>query len=236
MTGESADPDRAAAEPAASTLTLAFLRGLVENGSLRPGDRLAPERELARQIGVSRSGLRECLRSLAALGVVSARQGAGTFITAGPPVLASEPLGLLTALHGISRDRLFEARRVLESSIAALAAERANGDQVAAMSHEITGMFATLERPEAFLRHDFRFHRAVATGANNLVLGAFVGMMTALHLEAQRAGGGETRDGLRDAADRHRRIYQAIRNHDAEAARAAMDENLGLAQAGQALG
>jgi GntR family transcriptional repressor for pyruvate dehydrogenase complex len=235
MTGAPADRDREASEPAASALTVAFLRGLIENGSLRPGDRLAPERELARQIGVSRSGLRE--------GSLAGRHGRRqhptrrrTFITAGPPVLASEPLALLTALHGISRDRLFEARRVLESTIAALAAERANGDQVAAMSHEITGMFATLEQPEAFLRHDFRFHRAVATGANNLVLGAFIGMITALHLEAQRAEGGETKDGFRDAADRHRRIYQAIRKHDVEAARAAMDENLGLAQAGQALG
>jgi GntR family transcriptional repressor for pyruvate dehydrogenase complex len=223
-------------EPAASGITIAFLRGLIETGRLRPGDRLAPERELARQIGVSRSGLREGLRSLAAMGVLSAHRGTGTFITAGPPALASEPLGLLTALHGIGREGLFEARRVLESTTAALAADRATGDQVATMADEITGMFATLDSPEAFFRHDFRFHRAVASGANNLVLGAFVGMLTALHLEAHRAGAEAARDGLRDAADRHRRIYQAIRNRDVEGARAAMEENLGLAQTGRAFG
>jgi GntR family transcriptional repressor for pyruvate dehydrogenase complex len=215
---------------------VAYLRGLIENGSLRPGDRLAPERELARQIGVSRSGLREGLRSLAAMGVISAHRGAGTFLRAGPPALASEPLGLLTALYGISRDRLFEARRVLETSSAALAAERATGDQLAAMSDEIMGMFATLENREAFLQHDFRFHRAVATGANNLVLGAFIGMVTALDLETHRAGGEGARGAFRDAADRHRRICRAIRSRDVAGARAAMDESLRLAQAGRAPG
>lgn len=80
------------------------LEHLIINGDLKPGDRLPAERELARQVGVSRPSVRAGLRSLAALGVVESRHGAGTFITAGPPRLSSGPLSLMAALHGFTRD------------------------------------------------------------------------------------------------------------------------------------
>src|SRR5688500_1585169 len=126
----------------AAERVITHVRGLIEQGTLRPGDRLASERELARQVGLSRPTVRAGLRSLAAMGVVQTRQGAGTFITDGPPSLVSEPLGLLAALHGLSRDGIYEARRILEVGTAALAAERASPEQMATMSDEITGMYA----------------------------------------------------------------------------------------------
>ena len=213
---------------------IAHVRGLIERGALRPGDRLASERQLALDVGVSRPSVRAGLRSLAAMGVVQTRHGAGTFITDGPPALVSEALGLLAAVHGIGFDRLFEARRVLEVGTAALSAERSTGEQLAAMSDEITGMYASLDDPQAFLRHDVRFHRAVALGANNAVLGALIEMVASLHYEQRRVTVERARNQLRESADMHRRIYQAIRARDPEAARAAMDEHLRLAQAAQA--
>jgi len=218
-------------DPIAAEQVVAYVRSLIEKGALRPGDRLASERVLVREIGVSRPSVRAGLRSLATMGVVQTRQGAGTFITVGPPALVNEPLGLLTALHGISRERLFEARRVLEVSAAGLAAERATGEQLAAMSDEITGMYTSLEDPQMFLRHDVRFHRAVAAGSNNLVMSAIIEMVASLHYEQRRVTVERARNELRENADIHRRIYQAIRSRDAEAARVAMDEHLRLALA-----
>jgi GntR family transcriptional repressor for pyruvate dehydrogenase complex len=218
-------------DPIAAEQVVAYVRGLIEKGSLRPGDRLASERELVREVGVSRPSVRAGLRSLATMGVVTTRQGAGTFITAGPPSLGNEPLGLLAALHGISREGLFEARRVLEMSTAALAAERATGEQLAAMSDEITGMYTSQEDPQAFLRHDVRFHRAVAAGSNNLVLSALIEMVASLHYGQRRDTIERARSELRGEADMHRRIYQAIRARDAEAARLAMGEHLRVALA-----
>jgi GntR family transcriptional repressor for pyruvate dehydrogenase complex len=229
MTSSSIRP--ASRNPIAAEQVVAYVRGLIEKGALRPGDRLASERELVREIGVSRPSVRAGLRSLATMGVVQTRQGAGTFMTAGPPALVNEPLGMLTALHGISRERLFEARRVLEVSAAGLAAERATGEQLAAMSDEITGMYTSLEEPQAFLRHDVRFHRAVAAGSNNLVMSALIEMVASLHYEQRKVTVERARGELRENADIHRRIYQAIRSHDAEAARVAMDEHLRLALA-----
>jgi GntR family transcriptional regulator, transcriptional repressor for pyruvate dehydrogenase complex len=218
----------------AAEQVIAHVRGLIERGELRPGDRLASERQLARDVGVSRPSVRAGLRSLAAMGVVQTRHGAGTFITDGPPALVNEALGLLAALHGIGFDPLFEARRVLEVGSAALSAQRASGEQIMAMSDEITGMYAALDDPQDFLRHDVRFHRAVALGANNPVLGALIEMVASLHYEQRRVTVERARDQLRESADMHRRIYQAIRAHDPVAARAAMDEHLRLAHAAQA--
>jgi GntR family transcriptional repressor for pyruvate dehydrogenase complex len=234
MTLELSPPPARGRDAVAAEQVVAHVRGLIEKGALRPGDRLASERQLASEIGVSRPSVRAGLRSLAAMGVVQTRHGAGTFITEGPPVLVSEALGLLAAVHGIGYDRLFEARRVLEVGSVALAAERATGEQVATMSDEITGMYASLDDPQAFLRHDVRFHRAVAAGSNNPVLGALIEMVASLHYEQRRVTVERARHQLRESADMHRRIYQAIRTRDPEAARAAMDEHLRQALAAQA--
>jgi DNA-binding FadR family transcriptional regulator len=101
---------------------------LIKRDELKPGDRLPPERELAKQLGISRPSLRAGLSSLISMGVLQSRQGAGTFIVDGPPALDSEPLRLLAELHGFSYDHMFETRSVLEVGAAGLAAERATGD------------------------------------------------------------------------------------------------------------
>ena len=217
----------------AAEQVIAHVRRLIEDGSLRPGDRLAPERLLAQQVGVSRPSVRAGLRSLAAMGVVQTRQGAGTFITDGPPALVSEPLSLLAALHGLGLGVMFEARRVLEVGTAALSAERATPEQVAAMAEEVTGMYASLADPQEFLVHDVRFHRMVASGANNPVLTALIEMASSLFYEQRRITIEKARN-LRESADMHRRIYPAVRARNPEAARSAMEEHLRAAQTAQA--
>ena len=118
------------------------------------------------------------------MGVVQSRQGAGTFITDGPPALASEPLGLLAALHGLNRDGLFEARLVLEVGSSALAAERAS-ENLAAMSEEVD-RHVRLVAPLTFLRHDVRFHRAIAAASGNPVLGVLIDMLGSMFYERRR--------------------------------------------------
>jgi GntR family transcriptional regulator, transcriptional repressor for pyruvate dehydrogenase complex len=216
-------------EGVAAELVVAHVRGLIEGGSLGPGDRLPAERELALQVGVSRPSVRAGLRALAAMGVVQSRHGAGTFIRGGPPMLGSEPLSFLAALHGFTRDEMFEARRVLEVGVAGLAAERATGDQLATISEEITGMYASMDDPQAFLVHDIRFHRAVAAAAGNPILASLVEMVSAIFYEQRRKTAAKGRD-LKEAADLHRAIYHALRTRDTDRARGAMDEHLLLAR------
>ena len=84
------------------------------------------------------------------------------------------------------------------------------------MAEEVTGMFASLEDPKAFLIHDMRFHRAVAAGCGNRVLAALVEMVSALFYEQRQADDRPGRD-LKESAEMHRRIYHAVRAHDLEA-------------------
>jgi GntR family transcriptional repressor for pyruvate dehydrogenase complex len=220
-------------EGLAAERVVMHIERLIQGGQLKPGDRLPAERELARHIKVSRPSVRAGLRSLAAVGIVESRHGAGSFITAGPPKLSTGPLSLLAALHGFTRDDVFEARRVLEMGAARLAAERAAGEDMAKMSEEVAGMFASMQDPQQYLIHDVRFHRAVALASHNPVLAALVEMISTMVYERRRLTVERARD-LKESAEMHRRIYSAIRDHDADRARQEMSDHLDLARMAQA--
>jgi GntR family transcriptional repressor for pyruvate dehydrogenase complex len=206
---------------------ITHVRDLIARGELHPGDRLPAERDLATQLSVSRPTVRAGLRALAAMGVIESRHGSGTYIPDGPPRLGSEPLSFLAALHGFTRDEMYEARRVLEVSAAGLAAERATPEYLAGIAEEVASLFATMDDPQEFLVHDIRFHRAVAAASGNPILASLVEMVSALYYERRRETAAQATDvNLRDAAELHRRIYQSIRARDVDQARTLMNEHL----------
>lgn len=214
---------------------VAYIRGLIERRRVRPGDRLPTERALAVRIGVSRPTVRAGLRTLAALGVVRSRHGSGNYISGGPPLLDSEPLSLLAALHGFTHDQMYEARCTLEIEAAALAAERATAEQLASMAEEVASLFATMADPRRFLAHDLAFHRTVAAASGNPIMAALVDMVSKLYDERRRGTAARASDrDLRGAAEGHRRIYIAIRTRNAVAARTAMHDHLTTAREYQA--
>lgn len=202
---------------------------LIKREDLKPGNRLPPERELSKQLGISRPSLRAGLSSLISMGVLQSRQGAGTFIVDGPPALDSEPLRLLAQLHGFSFEHMFETRSILEVGAAGLAAERATGEQLATMSEEIADMFAALEDPQQFLVHDVAFHRAVAAASGNPTLATLVEMVSAI-LYARRRETIERAHDFKEALELHRRVYRAIRSRKPDEAREAMREHIVRAQ------
>lgn len=206
---------------------IAHIRELIEAGTLGPGDRLPAERELATRIGVSRPTVRAGLHALAAMGVVRSRQGSGTYIPDGPPVLVTEPLTFQAALYGFTREQMYEARRTLEVGAAALAAERATSEELATLAEHVAGLFAALDDPLRFLVSDIDFHRAVAAASGNPIVAALVEMLAALYYEQRRSTAARATDrNLRDAAEAHQRIYRAIRARDVDAARQAMENHL----------
>jgi GntR family transcriptional repressor for pyruvate dehydrogenase complex len=215
---------------------VSHIRNLIERKQLRPGDRLPAERDLATQIGVSCPTVRVGLHALAAMGVVQSRHGSGTYIPEGPPMLGSEPLSLWAALHGFTREEMYEARRLLEVGAAGLAAERATPDQLVTLADEVSNLYAALDDPERFLVHDIKFHRSVAIASGNPIVASLVEMVSALYYDRRRETAKQASDrDLREAAELHRRIYQAIRSREPEEARNAMNEHLIRASAHQAM-
>src|SRR3989442_10411646 len=217
--------DRYPADSAAQVV--AHVRRLIDHGALGPGARLPPERDLAAQVGVSRPTVRAGLRTLAALGVVRSRRGSGTYIPEGPPTFGAEALSFLAALHKFTVDDVYEVRRMLEVGAAGLAAERATPEQLATLADEVAGLFASLNERQGFLVHDINFHRGVAAASGNPIVASLVEMVSALYYERRRTTAERAVDrDLRDAADAHRQIYQAVRARDVERARRAMNEHL----------
>src|SRR5215217_1290270 len=212
------------------------LREMIQNGELAPGDRLPPERDLAKLLGVSRPTLRAGIRSLTTVGILQSKQGAGTFVAEAQesPTLDTGALKLLSALHGFTSDEMFEARLALEMSIAALAAERATSEQMAQLAEEIAGMYASVERPEQYLVHDMHFHQTVAAASGNRILTALMNMVASILFEYRSKTVKRATD-LKDSAEQHHSIYRAIREHDQEAARQAMRFHLIETQRAQRL-
>ena len=212
------------------------LREMIQSGELSAGDRLPPERDLAKLLGVSRPTLRAGIRSLTTVGILQSKQGAGTFVAQAEesPTLDTSALRLLSALHGFTSDEMFEARLALEMSIAALAAERANSEQMAQLAEEIAGMYASLEIPEQYLVHDMQFHQTIAAASGNRILTALMNMVAAILYEYRSKTVKRAID-LKDSAEQHHSIYRAIREHDPESARQAMRLHLLETQKAQRL-
>lgn len=213
---------------------VARVSDLIKASQLKAGDRLPPERELSKQLGVSRPSLRAGLRAMSSMGVLKSRQGAGTFVADGPPMLDSEPLRLLASLHGFSFNHMFETRSILEVGAAGLAAEHATGEQLATLADEIAEMYANLNDPQQYLVHDICFHRAVAAASNNPTLVTLVEMVSAVMYERRRETIERAHD-FSESLELHQQVYRAIRARQPEEARAAMREHIIRAQQAFAL-
>ena len=205
------------------------VREMIRDGTLKPGDRLPPERELSKRLRISRATLRHGLRFLAAIGVLTSKHGSGTYIADGPPALDSEPLQMLAELHRFTPDEMFEARKLLEVGLAGLAAEHASDQHLTTMADEVAEMYATLDDPQEYLVHDIRFHRAVAAASGNQILAALMNMVsTAMYGRRQQTV--ERATDLKESAEMHHQIYRFIRAGRSAEARTAMSEHLALAQ------
>ncbi len=212
------------------------LSDMIHGGELSPGDRLPPERDLAKLLGVSRPTLRAGIRSLATVGILQSRQGAGTFVAerGDSPTLDGGALKMLSALHGFTSDEMFEARLALEMSIAGLAAERATSEQMTLMAEEITGLYASIAEPEQYLVHDMQFHQTIAAASNNRILTSLMNMVATILFDARSKTVKRARD-LKESAEQHHNIYRAMRERDPEAARRAMHDHLIETQKAQRL-
>jgi DNA-binding FadR family transcriptional regulator len=194
---------------------------LISERHLRPGDRLPAERELAVTMGVSRSSLREALRALSMLGVTEMRHGDGTYVTSLEPEALLAPVGLVLALSDSGFDDLFEARKLVEPGLAALAAARADDAAVAALWTLVEASEAALGDDEAFLRVDLELHGVISRAASNAILTRLLDSIGGMAVASRRTTVGIP--GLQaESAREHRAIVDAIAAGDGGRASAAM--------------
>jgi GntR family transcriptional repressor for pyruvate dehydrogenase complex len=205
---------------------------MIEDGTLKPGEKIPPEREFAQKLKISRASLRTGIGYMAAMGIMKVRHGVGTFITEGPPEIGKSSLGLLGALHGFKSWQMFEARLLLESKMAALAAERGREEHFTLLAEEVAEMYATVDDPDEYLIHDVRFHRTIAAASGNPILASLMETITSALYDGRRKTAVLSRS-LKDSADVHREIYRAIRTRNSAEAQRLMERHIQRAREAQ---
>ncbi|MGN6486398.1 MAG: FadR/GntR family transcriptional regulator [Devosia sp.] len=202
-------------------LLVARILGLVTTGNLKPGDQLPAERKLAETFDVSRPTLREALRALAVLGVIEVRHGGGVFVS---QLEASDLLGPLTfflTLRATEVDKLYEARRLIEGEIAALAASRGDLAGADALDALIALQEEAKADPARYRDFDAAFHRQLGDLGQNEFLSRAAQSLNVLGQEFRKTAS-ETPNVISTSIADHRAIVAAIRQRDAAGARQAM--------------
>lgn len=200
----------------------------IHDGSLKPGDRLPPERALAEEYGVSRTAIREALRSMEMMGCVESRVGEGTFIKA--PSLSNivDPFSMVLKQNGQLGSELIEVRLILETEVAALAARRRTENQLAELESSIGAMTEDIAAGGMGVEADGRFHSILAEAAGNEALHVMLDMCEGMLSRTRpitQAVKGVPRMALKD----HTAICEAIRIQDEKAARRLMRTHLNRA-------
>lgn len=206
-------------------LVVQRIKELLARGELKAGSRLPPERELADMLHISRPSLRTALKALSVMGIIRAKPGAGTYIAESLPEIFTEPMHFMTLINHTSVDELFEARRIIEAGLAELAAERATESDIAALTREVEGMKRAVGDPESFLKHDVRFHQAIADAANNKLMSGVMDTVAQLLYHIRRQTIAHARD-FDEAIDWHQKIIAAIQKHDGKRAKEMLSGHL----------
>lgn len=218
--------------PGLTSLTTShqIARGLesrIVEGDLAGGEKLPSERDLAKELGVSRPLVREALRALAERGLIVIAPGRGAFARTAQANDAALPLTALLRRQRVSPREVMEARLMVERDAASLAAQRAAPQDIEALRFA----HASLHRSPNLIeqaRWDVAFHRLIARASHNLVIETMFASITVPVMELM----------LRSLSDPavvdqglslHEQIVDAITRGDADGARTAIDEHLGLA-------
>lgn len=201
------------------------IKALISEGRLKSGDQLPPERDLAEQFKVSRTSVREALRTLESLGLIEIRPGEGTFVREVSVESLIEPLAQVILSHREAVAELFEARRLLEPAIAGLAARRSSRDEIQEMERILDDQAKAVAAGLTGLDQDAAFHAAIAASARNRaitrIVNALMDLLTQSREESLQTPGRPTR-----SHEDHRRILDAIRRRDEAAAQTAMRDHL----------
>jgi len=197
---------------------------MIKEGKLVSGQKLPPERELAVQMNVGRPTVRSALRALASMNVIEIRPGSGTFISSLSTGSLIEHLEFVYFLEPNSITQLYEARKSLELSTVALAAERITDDELQELEKSVIRMkLADSEhRIDEAYELDRTFHKLIATATRNPLLAQFVEVVGELVGIDYRREIIQMRGTATTSGEDHERILAALKQRDPDAARSAM--------------
>ncbi len=207
-----------------------ILHEKIRAGVLKPGDRLDSVEQLAEQLQVSRSAVREALSALKAMGLIEIKQGSGTFVKSVPPNRLDFPLSTAMLSNKLDIARLLEVRKIIEVGAAASAAINRTEQDIQAMVQILEDMKQAHGDGELGEKVDYQFHVAIATASQNPLLATILDQISGLMIDTMK----ETRriwlyskkTTSEQLYEEHMNIFLAIQQQNEESAKQAMTFHL----------
>ncbi|MGQ9629322.1 MAG: FadR/GntR family transcriptional regulator [bacterium] len=202
------------------------LKDSIKRGEYKPGQRLPTEPELSSMLQVGRGSVREALKRLETMGLIRIRHGEGAFVVDSLDIASfMQPLTTMLILDKPQLLELMQAREVIEGGTVRFAAHNATDEEIEELHQLVQKMKEHINNPEEFIKHDLAFHMAIAKASGNSVLSKVLNLIRDLFLEEQK-----TVVMLPGAAERayeyHLKIYEAIKERDADKSGKIMLEHL----------
>lgn len=194
------------------------IKHLIVDGKLKPGDRLPPEREMIKQLGVSRPSLREALNSLVTMGFLEVRQAKRTFVKSVTSKLIDDPLALLIKADEQKIFDLIEVRKAIETWAAYHAAQKASEGDIQQLAIIIGEMEKAFEEGRSWEKEDADFHLAIAKATHNTI---HMHIMSGIYdlLRESMSKIFTDREKVKKLMTHHQQIFNAIKNRSPEKAR-----------------
>ena len=204
--------------------TVEVLYQQILDGEIKPGDRLLGEVEMGKGLGVARTTVREAYSHLIGLGIIE-RKDKGIYVATEPSLMIDSRLSSFI-LGNWELHQFYEARRVLESELVYLAAERATDEEVEELI-QINEKFKENEfEKDDYWQHDKMFHLALAELADNDILFSMYKILMELYKKFEEDVSKLNKSGIRNPYLTHKNIINAIKNHDSDTAKELVIEML----------
>ncbi len=202
------------------------VRTLIENGGLKQGDQLPSERELTDVFKVSRTTVREAIRTLESIKLVQSRQGNGTYILASSEEALVQPLAAALFTEKDDILDIFYIRKIIEPYIAQMAAQNATLQEIEEMEKILLIQAECVERGENIIETDSTFHNLMAKAAKNRVMGRLLIALVDLMRETREEYLMENEKRAKRSLQGHQRVLDSVRSGDYAAAHKSMLRHL----------
>jgi DNA-binding FadR family transcriptional regulator len=192
------------------------IKAMVREGIRKPGEKLPNELELCREFFVSRPTLREAVKYLLSQGILEIRRGKGTYVSQNPGI-PHDPLGLEFVINPDLRLSLIEARLIIEPGVARLAAKNTSEEDILSIEKSVNDMEEIVYKGKIGLNAELDFHKAIAIATKNPVIMRLVPVIVDSIINTYKDTPRSSAD-HRHALEEHRKVFEAIRARNPEAA------------------
>ena len=207
-----------------------YIKKKIMGGDLRQGEKLLPERELAEKLGISRNSVREALRTLENIGIITSTQGAGNSISCNFEKSLGEALSMLFLMQKVDYRQLSELRYGLEEAAIALAVDKITPEQLQQLTEIVRGMEAD-ESEELNVTLDKQLHYTIALAADNQLIVSILQVLSDvmnLFIKDLRQGIFKRDKGANKLQQAHKDKVECLKSGEKARAREAVAEHFRL--------